>query len=81
MQISNPVFILEKIKNHYADSYLVKDELDGLSMEFKDWRFNLRISNTEPLMRLNVEAKPDMVSLEKKIAEAQCTSDARIKHI
>jgi phosphomannomutase len=35
------------------------DETDGLSMEFEDWRFNLRMSNTEPLLRLNIESRGD----------------------
>jgi phosphomannomutase len=35
------------------------DFTDGLSMEFSDWRFNLRGSNTEPLVRLNVESRGD----------------------
>ena len=41
-----------------------RDEIDGLSLSFGDWRFNLRASNTEPLLRLNIEArgKPDLVT-------------------
>ena len=35
------------------------DHTDGLSLEFQNWRFNLRQSNTEPLVRLNIEAKGD----------------------
>ena len=33
------------------------DEVDGVSVEYDNWRFNVRMSNTEPLLRLNVEAK------------------------
>lgn len=58
-----------------ADAYLRFDPLietiDGLSMEFDDWRFNLRASNTEPLLRLNVETRADTVLLSRKVAELQ----------
>ncbi len=47
--------ILEKIKSKYSDGEMY--ELDGISVEYPDWHFNVRSSNTEPLMRLIVEAK------------------------
>ena len=43
------------------------DEFDGLSISFENWRFNLRLSNTEPLVRLNVETKGDQLLLKEKI--------------
>jgi phosphomannomutase len=49
--------IKRKVCNYFNGRYLKIDELDGLSMEFINWRFNLRLSNTEPLVRLNVETK------------------------
>ena len=55
--------ILAKAKEKYADGEL--NEIDGVSMEFSDWRFNLRGSNTEPLIRLNVEAKNQELVDEK----------------
>jgi phosphomannomutase len=48
---------------------LIIDNTDGLSMEFMDWRFNLRGSNTEPVLRLNVESKQNLVLLQAKIKE------------
>ena len=47
----------------FAPGALARDDLDGLSLDFGDWRFSLRASNTEPLLRLNVETrgKPDLV--------------------
>ena len=45
------------------------DETDGVSLEFADWRFNLRKSNTEPLVRLNVEARGAAVDIEARVAE------------
>ncbi|HMS55777.1 MAG TPA: phosphomannomutase CpsG [Fimbriimonadaceae bacterium] len=45
------------------------DRLDGLSIEFPDWRFNLRGSNTEPVIRLNVETRGDQALMEQRTAE------------
>jgi len=45
------------------------DRTDGLSMDFGAWRFNLRSSNTEPLLRLNVEARGDAGLMQQKTAE------------
>jgi phosphomannomutase len=45
------------------------DTLDGLSIEFPDWRFNLRASNTEPVIRLNVETRGNRTLLEEKTQE------------
>lgn len=45
------------------------DFLDGLSVEYPDWRFNLRMSNTEPIIRLNVETRGDQKLLEEKTNE------------
>ncbi|AZN36841.1 phosphomannomutase CpsG [Iodobacter ciconiae] len=49
---------------YQADALLV-DETDGISMEFANWRFNLRSSNTEPVVRLNVESRADMALMQK----------------
>lgn len=57
---------IEKIKKKYSDGQ--QDFFDGLSVEYKDWWFNLRPSNTEPLLRLTVEAKNKQL-LEEKIKE------------
>ena len=55
---------IENVGKTMLEGALHTDTLDGLSAEFADWRFNLRASNTEPLLRLNIEAraKPDLVS-------------------
>ena len=47
------------------------DELDGVSICFSDWRMNLRASNTEPLLRLNVEARGNMSMIEKRVEEIE----------
>jgi phosphomannomutase len=49
---------LEEVENHYAAREGAKiDHLDGLTVDFGGWWFNLRPSNTEPLLRLNIEAE------------------------
>ncbi len=55
--------ILDKIRTKYADGRMF--ELDGISVEYSDWWFNIRASNTEPLLRLIVEAK-DKALMEAK---------------
>lgn len=54
-QVTDPAKTLRLIRNRYASSNPAEDHTDGLSMEFAEWRFNVRASNTEPLLRLNVE--------------------------
>ncbi|EAO3469118.1 TPA_asm: phosphomannomutase, partial [Salmonella enterica subsp. houtenae serovar 16:z4,z32:-] len=50
----------------FADEALAVDRTDGISMSFADWRFNLRSSNTEPVVRLNVESRGDIPLMEEK---------------
>ncbi len=56
--------IIAAIENKYKDGKKV--EIDGLSMEYKDWRLNVRKSNTEPLLRLNIESTSESLLLQKK---------------
>jgi phosphomannomutase len=53
----------------YAPQAVVLDRTDGVSFEFADWRFNLRSSNTEPLIRLNVEARGSVSLMQAKTEE------------
>lgn len=62
---------IQKVQNHFSPSCIKQDETDGLSMEFPDWRFNLRTSNTEPLLRLNVEARGDVTKVEEQVLMIQ----------
>lgn len=57
------------VQEKYAVADAALDHTDGLSISFADWRFNLRCSNTEPLVRLNVETRGDQALLEAKTAE------------
>lgn len=67
--VPNPKRCIKKIEKIYSLAAKSKDQLDGLTMNFEHWRFNLRISNTEPLVRLNVEAIYDKILLRKKTEE------------
>ena len=56
---------MASLKARFSDQAVQVDELDGLSMAFTDWRFNLRSSNTEPVVRLNVEATDSQLMQQK----------------
>ena len=60
---------LKTVQDSYAKNALNIDSLDGLSMSFDNWRLNLRKSNTEPLVRLNIETKGDAFLLKEKTKE------------
>ncbi|WP_274293603.1 phosphomannomutase [Pseudomonas putida] len=70
-QVENATQTIEKIKAFYSQLSPAIDETDGVSLEFSDWRFNLRSSNTEPLLRLNVETRSDSELLAKRVAELE----------
>jgi len=53
-RVDDPLAVIESVAAHYGDAS--QDRLDGLTVDFGDWWFNLRPSNTEPLLRLNLEA-------------------------
>jgi len=61
--------VMEKINKVYADAALETDFTDGLSMNLGEWRFNLRMSNTEPVIRLNVESRADQALMQAKTNE------------
>jgi phosphomannomutase len=61
--------ILARVRAHYERQAPAIDLTDGLSMEFAEWRFNLRGSNTEPLVRLNVESRGSEPLMREKTAE------------
>lgn len=65
--IDNPKEKLDEIDQKYTGGN--RDHSDGLSVEYEKWRFNLRISNTEPIIRLNVESRGDVKLMEEKTDE------------
>ena len=68
-QVKDPSAVLGEIRRRYESAAVGVDETDGLSLEFPDWRFNLRMSNTEPVIRLNVETRADKALLAARTAE------------
>lgn len=60
---------IKTIEDKYLANAKSVDRTDGISIEFDNWRFNLRASNTEPVIRLNVESRADQALLQKKTAE------------
>jgi len=67
-RVEDPHAVIEHVAAHYSD--LDQDRLDGLTVDAGDWWFNLRPSNTEPLLRLNVEAA-DQDAVAARVAEVQ----------
>jgi phosphomannomutase len=68
-RLNSPMKALETVRARYAQEALAIDETAGLSFEFRDWRFNLRLSNTEPVVRLNVESRAARVLVDCKTEE------------
>lgn len=68
-KVQNATEIMETIKEHYSDGEF--SDLDGIAINFPDWRFSLRSSNTEPLLRLNIETHEhlDVEGKKKEIVE------------
>ena len=64
--IEDPASVLAAAEAAYSDSALAIGHVDGLSMEFEEWRFNLRMSNTEPVVRLNVESRADVPLMQQR---------------
>jgi len=67
--IEDPLALLKVIEEKYGPQADSVDHTDGLSIAFDDWRFNVRMSNTEPVVRLNVEARADEGLMREKTAE------------
>jgi phosphomannomutase/phosphomannomutase/phosphoglucomutase len=72
----DPKAILARVQGLYEKTATAIDFTDGLSVEFPEWRFNLRGSNTEPLVRLNVESRGDPGLMQEKTAELLALLDA-----
>ncbi len=68
-QVSDATATLQSLHDAYAGTANSVDDTDGYSFEFDEWRFNIRMSNTEPVVRLNVESRADKALMEAKTAE------------
>ncbi|WP_158968366.1 phosphomannomutase CpsG [Paraglaciecola sp. L3A3] len=67
--LADPDASIKAILDKYEPAATVVDYTDGIGLEFDKWRFNLRKSNTEPVVRLNVESKGDIALMQEKTAE------------
>ncbi|RAO78317.1 phosphomannomutase [Dyella jiangningensis] len=67
---------IERVMEYFAGQNPVLDDTDGISADFGDWRFNLRSSNTEPLLRLNVEARADHALMMRQTDEIRAQLQA-----
>ena len=67
-EVADAERVLREVRREYEPAALHIDETDGLSFEFSEWRFNLRLSNTEPVIRLNVEtrANPQLLGVQTR---------------
>ena len=68
-QVADAGATLQKLHDVYAPDALLVDDVDGYCFEFADWRFNIRMSNTEPVVRLNVESRGDEALMRENTAE------------
>lgn len=68
-RVQNTASAMEDIWRKYSSRSAYQDRLDGINLEFDDWRFNLRPSNTESLLRLNVESKGNRNLMQEKTDE------------
>ena len=68
-QVDDPEAIIERVEKIYEQQATAIDHTDGLSVDLDNWRFNIRMSNTEPLLRLNVETRGTEKSLTDAIDE------------
>lgn len=66
-KVDNAKAIIAKIESLYDETCIKKEYIDGLSMEFSSYRFNIRTSNTEPLLRINVESRGDSAVLNTQL--------------
>jgi phosphomannomutase len=77
-QVADANVAIAAITDQYESDAESVDTTDGISMEFGDWRFNLRSSNTEPVIRLNVESRANEALMKEKLAELLALLDALV---
>jgi phosphomannomutase len=71
---------IQSVLERYQPGALKVDFTDGVSVEFPQWRFNLRSSNTEPLIRLNVESRADAPLMQEKTQELLKLIGGEVSH-
>ena len=63
--------VLKRVMEHFDHLEPEMDNTDGVSLDFGEWRLNIRASNTEPLLRLNVESRGDKDLVWEKVKEIE----------
>jgi len=76
-QVADAGETLQKLYDRYAADALAVDDSDGYCFEFPKWRFNIRMSNTEPVVRLNVESRGDRELMDSKTAQVLAILESR----
>ena len=74
--VSDAQALITRVESLYAKEAKTIEHMDGLSLSYDDWRFNLRMSNTEPVVRLNVESRGDEALMRSKTQELLAIIDA-----
>lgn len=70
-QVSDAKAAMSRVEMYFSGKLPRIDRTDGLSLEFADWRLNLRSSNTEPLLRLNIESRGKAALVSEKLCEIE----------
>lgn len=70
-QVADAQTAMSKVEEHFSKLQPTVDRTDGISLDFGQWRLNLRSSNTEPLLRLNVESREDATLLRNRVREIE----------
>jgi len=73
--------VIDRILEHFSESSPCISRTDGISVDFADWRFNLRASNTEPLLRLNVESRQDRDLMERRTNELRLLISGKMPEV
>ena len=70
-QVADAKSAMQRVESHFSALAPTVDRTDGISLEFADWRMNLRSSNTEPLLRLNMESRGDASLVARRVDEVE----------
>ena len=68
-RLQEPDLAMRRVEERYRPAAVAMDRVDGVSLDMGTWRFNLRQSNTEPVIRLNVESRGDQALMESRTQE------------
>lgn len=74
-RLADPDAAIARVLAELEPGAIARDDTDGISLEYPDWRFNLRRSNTEPVVRLNVESRGDLALVATQVARIEALLD------